>query len=112
RKMREWMISNSIATEADLDALDKTIKKEVRDGKKAAWDAYLQPILAEQKEAIQVLTNLANSSENKVFIERIVDELKNTAEPIRKDIAAAIRKSLRYVINENSAEKDALTSWT
>lgn len=111
RKMREWIISNGISTELELDAFDKTIKKQVREGKKAAWEAYQNPIKNENQEAIQLLTTLANSSNNKVFIERLVTELSAIAEPIRKDIASAVRKSLRYVISENSSEKTATEAW-
>ncbi|MGC1631549.1 MAG: transketolase C-terminal domain-containing protein, partial [Gelidibacter sp.] len=111
RKMRDWMISNGISTELELDTIDKNIKKNVREGKKAAWDDYQIPLKEEQQEALQLITNLANSSANKVFIERVITELSNIAEPIRKDIASAVRRSLRYVISENSDQKDAANAW-
>jgi len=111
RKMREWIVTHGISTEVELDAIDKNIKKQVREGKKAAWDAYQNPIKEEQQEAIQLLTNLANSSANKVFIDRVITELSNVNEAIRKDIASAVRKSLRYVISEESAQKDATHQW-
>ena len=111
RKMREWIITNGISTELELDTIDKNIKKQVREGKKAAWDDYQNPLKEEQQAAIQLITNLANSSANKVFIERLVTELSNIAEPIRKDIASAVRRALRYVITENSTEKDAAHEW-
>ncbi len=105
-KMREWMIASSIATEEELDAIDKEIKKAVRLGKKEAWLAYQNPIKEELKSATGVLNDLANSSSNKVFIEKIVNELLSIDEPIRKDIISACRKAIRYVINENTAAKD------
>jgi pyruvate/2-oxoglutarate/acetoin dehydrogenase E1 component/TPP-dependent pyruvate/acetoin dehydrogenase alpha subunit len=110
-KMREWMISSNIATSEDLDTLEKDCKKEVRDGKKAAWDAYLKPIKQEQQEAIILLQNLAASSSNKVFIERILTDLKAIKEPIRKDVISAARKALRYTISENSQTKEVLIEW-
>src|SRR5690606_2484681 len=108
RKMREWIISSNISTEIELDTIDKNIKKQVREGKKLAWEAYQNPIKEEQQEAIQLITNLANSSINKVFIDRVITELTNVSDPIRKDIASAVRKSLRYVITENTPEKRIL----
>ncbi|MGV8814963.1 MAG: alpha-ketoacid dehydrogenase subunit alpha/beta [Gelidibacter sp.] len=111
RKMRDWMISNGISTEFELDTIDKNIKKNVREGKKAAWDAYQSPLKEEQQEAFQLITNLANSSANKVFIEHVITELSHIAEPVRKDIASAVRRSLRYVISENSVQKDATNAW-
>ena len=110
-KMRNWMLSNNIATEDELTTLEKDIKKQVRDGKKAAWEAYSKPIIAEQQQAIQLLKNIANTSTNKVFIDKLINELSDIKEPIRKDIASATRKALRYVISENTAEKIALNTW-
>ena len=110
-KMRDWIITNGISTELELDTIEKNIKKKVREGKKAAWDDYQNPIRHELQEAIGLITNLANSSPNKAFIERVLDELTHVAEPIRKDIASTVRKSLRYVISEDSAEKDATLAW-
>src|SRR5690554_854930 len=67
KKMREWMISSGIADEETLAEIEKEIKKKVRDGKKAAWDAFLAPQKNEQKEAILLLNNLAEKSANKNF---------------------------------------------
>src|SRR5690606_18875731 len=75
KKMREWMISSGIADEETLAEIEKEIKKKVRDGKKAAWDAFLAPQKNEQKEAILLLNNLAEKSANKNFIEKLTKDL-------------------------------------
>jgi pyruvate/2-oxoglutarate/acetoin dehydrogenase E1 component/TPP-dependent pyruvate/acetoin dehydrogenase alpha subunit len=110
-QMQKWMIVNNIATQEEIDALHKTIKKNVRDGKKAAWNSYLEPIKNEQEEALILLNALSESSSNKVFIHKIVDQLKNIDEPVRKDVASAVRKALRYVVSEDSIEKDRVQTW-
>lgn len=110
-KMREWIIENNFATEEELTSLEKDIKKEVRDGKKAAWSAFLAPQKQEQKEAITLLSNLAESSTNKNFIEKIKNDLALDTEPLRRSIASAVRKSLRYVVGEDTPEKRQLIDW-
>jgi len=110
-KMRDWMITNGIATEDDLIELEKTIKKKVREGKKAAWNAYLSPILEERQQALSLLEAVANTSDNKVFIEKLKNDLVSIAEPIRKDILSATRKALRYVITDITTEKLELQNW-
>ncbi|MTE25990.1 alpha-ketoacid dehydrogenase subunit alpha/beta [Winogradskyella ouciana] len=110
-QMRNWMIAHNIATEEYLSELEKTIKKEVRDGKKAAWTNYLKPIISEKNEAVSLLTNLANTSSNKVFIEKLVKDLDAIGEPNRKDVISTARKALRYVINEDSEAKKRLLNW-
>jgi pyruvate/2-oxoglutarate/acetoin dehydrogenase E1 component/TPP-dependent pyruvate/acetoin dehydrogenase alpha subunit len=110
-KLREWILSNDIAIEEDLEALEKSIKKDVREGKKAAWNAYLQPLKAEHKDALELLNALAESSPNKVFINKIVNDLVAIDEPLRKDILSATRKSMRYVVGEQTPEKISLIHW-
>jgi len=110
-KMREWMISSEIASEEELSEIEAGLKKKVRDGKKAAWSAYLAPQKQEKAEAITLLGNLAESSPNKPFIEKIKSELAADAEPLRRDIIAGARKALRYVVSETSAEKRQLQDW-
>lgn len=110
-KMREWIISNGFSTDEDLKALEKTIKKAVRDGKKAAWSAFINPIKAEQQELVALLNTVAESSSNKNFILKLANDLATIEEPIRKDVLSAARKALRYIINENSTEKNNLQNW-
>ena len=110
-KMREWMIASEIASEEELSEMEAQIKKEVRDGKKAAWSAYLAPQKQEQAEAITLLSNLAESSANKPFIEKIKNEVAADKEPLRRDIISGARKALRYVVAETTSEKRQLQDW-
>ncbi len=110
-QMRKWMIENDIATDEELSEIEKIIKKEVRDGKKVALKAFLAPQKKEQKEAVTLLDNLAESSQNKNFIEKIKNDLASDTEPLRKTILGAARKALRYVTTEDSSEKRQLIDW-
>lgn len=110
-KMRAWILETNVATQHELLAIEKDIKTQVRNGKKAAWEAFVAPQKQEQKQAIALLTELAKGSENKSFIELIVNELAAEKEPLRRTIAGAARKALRYVIKEQSQEKEQLQSW-
>ena len=110
-KMREWLIANSIATDEDLSSIEKDIKKKVRDGKKAAWSAFINPLIQEREELVTLLDLVANSSANKVFINKLRNDLAAIDEPIRKDILSTARKTLRYLVIENSSEKTQLQHW-
>jgi pyruvate/2-oxoglutarate/acetoin dehydrogenase E1 component len=57
------------------------------------------------------LGNLAESSSNRTFIEKLKNELAAEKEPLRKDIISTARKALRYVVAENSPEKRQLQDW-
>lgn len=110
-QMRQWMIANNIATDEELTNLEKDIKKEVRDGKKAAWSAFINPIKDEKQEVLSLLEKVANTSSNAVFITKLKNDLAAIEEPLRKDLLSSARKALRYVISEDSNEKLALQGW-
>jgi pyruvate/2-oxoglutarate/acetoin dehydrogenase E1 component/TPP-dependent pyruvate/acetoin dehydrogenase alpha subunit len=108
-QMRQWMLSNNIATEEELAEIETTAKKDVLEGKKAAWTAFTAPIKAEQQELVALLNTIAASSANKVFIEKYANDLAAIKEPIRKDIITTARKILRLVIGENGQSQ--LATW-
>jgi len=108
-KMRSWLIDNNIATVEAIEDIEKSIKKEVLEGKKAAWSAFLNPIKAEQQELVELLNTIASKSANKVFIEKYASDLATIKEPIRKEVLSTARKVLHLIKNENS--KATLSSW-
>ncbi len=109
KQMRQWMITFNIATEADLDEVDAAAKKDVLEGKKAAWSAFTLPISNEKNDLLTLLESVANRSENKVFIEKFSNDLKAIKEPNRKDILTTARKVLRMIATESS--KPELSNW-
>ncbi len=108
-QMRLWMIANNIATEEELTEIDKASKKEVLDGKKAAWISFTAPFKAEQQELVSLLNTIAASSPNKVFIEKFANDLASIKEPIRKEIVTTARKVLRLIVKESG--KTQLAAW-
>jgi pyruvate/2-oxoglutarate/acetoin dehydrogenase E1 component/TPP-dependent pyruvate/acetoin dehydrogenase alpha subunit len=101
-QMRLWMIANNIATAEEIDAIDNLTKKEVLEGKKAAWTAFVEPFKKEQNELVNLLESIAASSVNRVFIQKYANDLKEIKEPIRKDIITVARKVLRMIVGEKS----------
>src|SRR5690554_4989328 len=109
RQMKLWMLASDIASEEELNEMHEEIKKQVLEGKKNAWNNYLNPIKNEQKEAVALLEKVASNSSNKVFIESLISDLKASKEPIRKEILSTARKVLRLVIGE--ASHGELANW-
>ncbi len=107
-KMREWMIATNIATDQELQEIEKDIKKQVRDGKKAAWEAHMAPVKNKVKDVLPVLQRAAESSQNKSFILQLKKELQENREALKKDILVASRKALRYMRGESSPAKQEL----
>jgi pyruvate/2-oxoglutarate/acetoin dehydrogenase E1 component/TPP-dependent pyruvate/acetoin dehydrogenase alpha subunit len=108
-QMKLWMITMNIASSEELDTIDDATKKEVLEGKKLAWTAFVAPTKSEQNELIELLQNIAEESANKIFINKFISDLKSIKEPIRKEILVTARKVLRLIANENSRTK--LSEW-
>lgn len=111
-KFREWIIENDFSSAEDLDALEKDIKKQVRDGKKVAWTAYLAPMKEKQKQLLQMLAAIAKTdNDKKNALLPLINELKETKEPLKKDVLSVARRSLRFLLGEESTEKEQLLEW-
>lgn len=108
-QMRNWLVDNNLATTEELDEIDNQAKKDVLEGKKNAWTAFVAPLKEEQNELVALLTSIAASSANKVFIDPIINDLKSIKEPIRKDILTTARKVLRMILSESGQPQ--LASW-
>ena len=94
RRMREWIISSGISTEAEMDVMDAENKTIVDQAKQAAWDAYLAPIKKDVAEVCAILGRMATASGNALFTE-IKDGLESIKEPVQKDIYTAIGRAMR-----------------
>ena len=110
-KLREWILANNFATENELVTIEKSIKKEVREGKSAAWKAFLAPQIQEKNEILTLINNASEKSANKVFINKIAATLSDENIPLRGEIIGTARKTLRYLIGENTLEKKQLQDW-
>jgi len=108
---RKWMIELGASNDEELDAIVKDCKKEVRDAKKAAWDAFLNEIKGEQSTAVDLIEEAASASENKNFVLKLSSDLKTIGEPERRDIFVAVRKAIRYLRKENNSAKENLITW-
>ena len=109
RQMKLWMIAINIASPEEIEAIDIQTRKEVLEGKKAAWDAFIEPIIEEQKEFVSLLQKIATLSKNKEEILNYAADLGSIKTPLKKEILVTARKILRLVIHESG--KAELSNW-
>ncbi|CCG53517.1 Putative pyruvate/branched-chain alpha-keto acid dehydrogenase (E1) component, alpha and beta subunits [Flavobacterium indicum GPTSA100-9 = DSM 17447] len=107
-QMKKWMLENNISTAEEIEEIEKSSKKEVLEGKKVAWNNFITAIKNDVAEAVAVLNQVAQNSENKVFIEKYSADLAGIKEPIRKDILVTARKVLRMLSGNDRA---TLAQW-
>jgi len=111
KKFRETILSAKWASEIELEKIETEAKKIIKDSKKEGWSEYLAPIKEEVKIIAAMLEQLSSESINGAFISKLSSKLTSSADPARKDIISAVKKSLRLVRSENLASKNQLIDW-
>lgn len=99
-QMRNWLIQNQFASEETLESIDNQAKNQVLEAKKTAWENYIQPIINDRNDFVELIksTSLEHTNHNQE-IEKIISELQIIKEPIRKEILSSARKIQRLVAN-------------
>ncbi len=110
-QMRKWIIESAVATEEEMDELEATAKKFVRECQKEAWGDLQAEIGAELKEMNDLIEQLAKESQYEEALKDIITSLHSAVDPGRKDSVAAGRKALRLTVKEDLAAKQALKNW-
>jgi pyruvate/2-oxoglutarate/acetoin dehydrogenase E1 component/TPP-dependent pyruvate/acetoin dehydrogenase alpha subunit len=109
RQMKLWMIAINIASPEELDAIDLEAKKEVFEGKKAAWNDFINPIIEEKESLIVILERIAETNPKREEILKNISYLKQIKSPLKKEILVVARKTLRIVVKESN--KIDLSNW-
>lgn len=109
RKFREWMIANALASENELDEIEEQAKERVRIAKQNAWSAYLNEILNERAEVLEIVNDF--SDEVKASFSAEMNELRSIKEPIRKDIHQFAGLVIRRTVGSDEEARNNLIRW-
>ena len=98
-KMREWILEKAIASTSELDELEKSAEIEAIASRNRAFKAFTEAIAKERSELLEIIGNqscmCAKEHIDKIGI--IVQNLKKTENPIRKDVLSSAHKLLRLI---------------
>ncbi|HVG40318.1 MAG TPA: thiamine pyrophosphate-dependent dehydrogenase E1 component subunit alpha, partial [Chitinophagaceae bacterium] len=102
-KMREWIIENALATEEELESVELDVKEQVREGKRNAWTAYLEPIKTQVTKAAELLTDGASKIPAKRdALDSLAKELTALREPLRRDVMKALHTAVQLIGKEDT----------
>ncbi len=116
-RMRQWIISQGIATAEELDTIESAAALYVQTSKQAAWDAYMLPIQSEIREACAVLEQTAGALRAAGYlseadsIDAQQQELRKLREPFRRDIMVAAFSAVVSLKNVPLAIREPLAQW-
>ncbi len=95
RKMREWILSNLLADESELEEIESRSKEAVRDGKNRAWINYITPIKNQVARVADLLNTLASGMpEQAPAIKKLVIDLTANREPQRREVLQTLNAAL------------------
>lgn len=108
RQMRKWMINEGIASDIELDEIEKEAKATAKRVKDESWKAFNKDIQAEQKELVALLEQCEREHGE---VHGIVETLNKTINPVHYDSMKAAKAALRALVGKNSDIKDRLRGW-
>jgi len=114
-QMRKWIISQSIASDQELNVIEKEAVEHVKKARKKAWNNYQEPLLRLRDEFLKLADVTTCNCAKTARINSIKNDLRQVAEPIRKDIMSAAKKILRLICdscsNPSNSLKINVTNW-
>jgi pyruvate/2-oxoglutarate/acetoin dehydrogenase E1 component/TPP-dependent pyruvate/acetoin dehydrogenase alpha subunit len=95
RKMREWILENSLADENELEEIEAKAKEEVKDGKNRSWLNYITPIKNQVARVAELLNTLANAIPGQsAMIKKLVADLTANREPQRREVLQTLNAAI------------------
>ena len=110
-KFKQWIIESKLGTQGELQAIEDSCIKIVRESKIKAWDSYQKPIKDLNFELLEILNKILVSLNNDVNLKLWIDNLKNKKEFIYKDLLQIAKKTVRKYRKTNNQDLLILKNW-
>jgi pyruvate/2-oxoglutarate/acetoin dehydrogenase E1 component/TPP-dependent pyruvate/acetoin dehydrogenase alpha subunit len=104
-KFKEWIINNSFASESELEVLEKEAEDVAKIARKTAWDAARNAIDTENKQVIDLISDISSKNSHIVSIASLKDEFINGQNLQKKDGVIVLKKLLRLLTSEKSKKE-------
>lgn len=104
KQMRAWIITNALANEEELLAIETSAVDMVKESKQRAWDKYITPIKALVTEAVGHLQPLEAAFP---AVGKLSADLLALREPMRRDVM----KALATAIGQTGTNTPALSAY-
>jgi len=104
KKMREWILENTLASDEELVELEQHAKEFVRESRLKAWEKYLGPIRKQVKQTVELINNLANNlPQQAAQLLKLSSELISNQEPLRRDVLKTLNAALDLANDHDAA---------
>jgi len=105
KKMKEWILTNGIASEPELEDIETEAKEHVKNSRATAWEKFIVPV----KQQVETTTDLIKGMMVNDFdvynkLQQIAKDLETNREPLRRDIMKALYTAITTAPNSPSTE--------
>ena len=104
-------MDNRVISAPELDSAEKADYAAVEGFRKTAWDNYLAPILEERNQVLDMLDEIASTSNHVAELRILKDRLSALPSVARRDIHGAVHEALRMLRDESHPTKQVLIQW-
>ncbi|MGB9697203.1 MAG: alpha-ketoacid dehydrogenase subunit alpha/beta [Ignavibacteria bacterium] len=111
RQMRKWILEKKIASAEELTTIEEEAKNTAKKAQQEAWNEFGDPIKAERKQLISILSEIAVTSKNADKLKIISNELLNHPDIERRVTAQAGFDALITLKDEDSPAVQKLRNW-
>ncbi len=110
RKMREWVIDNTLASDEELNEIEEFSKQKVRDDRIRAWEVFIEPIKEQVARVTELIDELLQQGVNpQGQMQKIRSDLAATREPLRRDVMKTLHQAV--LLLENLSKGSALKNY-
>ena len=95
KKMKEWLLSNSLAIEEELEQIAEEAQQKAKDARDIAWTAYQGPIKKQIERSVELIRSLVSAIPvHAQALEQLAADLLAIREPMRRDVMKALHQAL------------------
>jgi pyruvate/2-oxoglutarate/acetoin dehydrogenase E1 component/TPP-dependent pyruvate/acetoin dehydrogenase alpha subunit len=96
KKMREWILENTLASEEELEDIETAAKEMVRESKQRAWEKFVVPVKQLVYKSLELLDALIGQGVDTTGeIAAAKNMLASNREPVRKDVIQVLHKAIQ-----------------
>ncbi len=111
KKMRAWILEQSLASAAELDAIEQEAKETAKQQKNAAWEAFRADMDQDHRQVVELLQALTNLEPVNTGLQAVAEELANQANPTRLHAIKAVKQALYQLRHIPYVTKKPLVAW-
>jgi len=102
KKMREWILEYTLASEEELEDIEVKAKELVRESKQKAWEKFIVPVKQLASKCLELLdTLIAQGADTNGEIAHAKNTLAANREPLRKDAIQALHRAIQAAGNSH-----------